>query len=173
SRQRRTECNRAERRILPGLWKRMERAIQPSVVRCLQSRRSGLHEILRVKVRARWIWRTRRMHDGEMALLPQRHHGREAGMKPEEAIQIKHRRSRNIDRRTHRVVRRLAMRYYNVQSVGRAALKDDHYPFAARAQVRCAECRSREKRWNGSGTYHRQSIVADKNPACYRHEILT
>src|SRR5262249_58229669 len=103
-----------------------------------------------------------------MALLPQRHQGREAGMKPKEAIQIKHRRSRNIDRRTHRVVRRFAMRYYNVQSVGRAALKHDHYPFAARAQVRCAESRSREKRWTATGTYHSQSTVAARNASRFR-----
>ena len=54
-------------------------------------------------------------------------------MQSEEAVEVNHRVARNIDRRPHGVVGRLAVRDHDIQSVRRAALEDDHQPLVARA----------------------------------------
>ena len=60
-------------------------------------------------------------------------------MQSEEAVEINYRVARNIDRRPHGVICRLAMRDHDIQSVGRAPLEDDHEPLVSRAAVRAAE----------------------------------
>ena len=57
-------------------------------------------------------------------------------MQPEEAVQIKHCVARDIDRRPHGVISRLAVRNHDIQTVGRAPLEDDHQPLVARRQLR-------------------------------------
>ena len=54
-----------------------------------------------------------------------------AGCSPKKAIQIDHRVTRNIDRWPHGVVSLLAVRDHDIQTVGRASLKDDHQPLVA------------------------------------------
>ncbi len=117
----------------------MQGAIQPAVFGGFDAGRAGLHEVLRIEVRAARIGRAGGVHDGQMALVPERLQGRHRGMQSEEAVEIDDRVARNIDRRPHGVVSLLAVRNHDVQSVGRAALEDDHQPLVCRCRVRRAE----------------------------------
>ena len=57
-------------------------------------------------------------------------------MQPEEAVEIDHRVARNIDGRPHGVICLLAMRDHNIQSIGRAALEDDHQSLVSQRRLR-------------------------------------
>ena len=132
ARQRRPQRDRAERRLVVRRFvsrKFVQRAVQPSVLGDLHARRARFHEILRVEVRARRVGRPGGMHNRQVLLFPQRLKCRHRRMQPKETVQIEHRFLRNIDRWPHRVVRRLAVRHNNVQTIGRAALKDHDQPF--------------------------------------------
>src|SRR5437899_7737656 len=61
-----------------------------------------------------------------MALVPNRLKGRECRMQAEEAVQIEHRASRDVDGRAHRVIGLLAVRNDNIEAVGCAALENNH-----------------------------------------------
>ena len=110
-------------------------AIEPAVVRRFYAGRAGLHEILRVKMRARGVGRTCRMNDRELAVVEERAERREARMQAEEAVEIDGRsfhavaRLRNRDRRANAVIVFFAERHDGVQAVGGAALEKDDQLF--------------------------------------------
>src|ERR1700691_5447980 len=96
-------------------------------------------------MRAGWIRRACGVHDGEMLLLPQRLKRRHGWVQSEKAVEIKHGFFRNINRRPHRVITRLAMRNDDIKTVGGSALKNHHQPLIANARVRRTKRRAREK----------------------------
>ena len=49
-------------------------------------------------------------------------------MQSEEAVEIDHLLTRNIDAGPHRVIRALGVRHNDVQAIGGAALEDNHQP---------------------------------------------
>src|SRR5581483_3279198 len=84
----------------------------------------ALHEVLRIEVRARGIGRAGGMDDRERLLLEIGRERLKRRMESEEAIEIDDAIARNRDRRPRRVVRLLAVRHHDVQSVDGAALED-------------------------------------------------
>src|SRR5579862_5229706 len=79
------------------------------------------------------------MHDGEMALLPERLKGRQRRMKAEEAVEVENVFARNADAGPHRVILRLGVRHDDVKPIGGAALKNHDQPFGACARRRRTE----------------------------------
>ncbi len=82
-------------------------------------------------MRARRIRRPGGVDHGELLLLPHRLQRRHGRMQSEKSVQIDDIPLRNIDRRTHGVVRGFSMRHDHVQAVGRAPLEDHHQPLGA------------------------------------------
>ena len=68
----------------------LKRPVEPAVLRRLDSGRAALHEVLRVEVRARWIWRTGCGNDGQVTCLIERQQWLQCWMQSEYAIQIQH-----------------------------------------------------------------------------------
>ena len=128
----------------------------------------GLHKILRIEVGARRVGRSSSVHDGEMALLPQRLKWRQRRMQSEEAIEIDHGLSWNVDAGPHRIVLRLAVRNNNVEPVGRAALEDDDETLVTRALDR-SERGARKKAGHGSRPDDGERAVAKKDATRDRH----
>ena len=64
------------------------RAIEPAVFGGFDAGRAGLHEILRVEMRARGIGRAGGVNDGELVFVKERLEWREAGVQAEEAVEI-------------------------------------------------------------------------------------
>ena len=77
------------------------------------------------------------MHDRKVTLLKQRLERRHRRMQAELPVQIQHVLLLDRNRRTHRVVVLLLIRHHDVQSVGRATLKQHHQFLSARLR-RCA-----------------------------------
>src|ERR1022692_837731 len=103
------------------------------------------------------------MHNRQLTLLPERLKRREGRMQAEEAIEIEHSLAWNIDAGPHGVILRLAVRHNNVQTIGRAPLKN-HYPaFGARARLSRAPCGAREKAGHRRRSDNGQSAVTKKD----------
>ena len=106
-------------------------AVHPAIPSCLQTRRSGFHVILRVKMRPRWIGRAHRIDNRQMLRVEHRLQRGERRVQSEEAVQI-HRRGgraiglRNRERRAKLVVARFAERNNHVQTIHCAALENRH-----------------------------------------------
>src|SRR5439155_7028084 len=128
----------------------MKSAVQPPVRGGLHPGRTRFHEILCVEMRACGVRRAGSMDDSQVALLPQglkRGYGR---MQAEEAVEVNHRASRDIDGWAHGVVGRVGMRHDNVQTVRGAALEDYDQAFVLRSGFLCAVCgASEESRYSG------------------------
>ena len=86
------------------------------------------------------------MHDRQMALVPQRLKRRHRRMKSEKPVKVKHRVAWDIDGRPHGVVSLFAMRDHDIQTIRRAALKDDHQPLVPAPIRRPRKPRVLEKR---------------------------
>ena len=108
ARHRRPHGDRLEWRFLRRLRQVVQRAVEPSIFGGLHAGSAGLHEILRIEVRAAGVGRSGGVHNRQLTLLPQRLERRERRMQPEEAIEIEHRLARNVDARPHGVILRLA-----------------------------------------------------------------
>ncbi len=91
-------------------------------------------------------------------------------MQTKESVQIDHRLARDVDVRAHRVILRLAVGNHNVQSVSRAALKNDDQPLCAQTRLSRAHGRTSEKARHRRRTGDRERAVANKNPASNGHE---
>ena len=71
-------------------------------------------------------------------------------MQAEEAVEVNHRVSRDVDGWAHGVVGRVGMRHDNVQTVRGAALENDDQVFVLLSRFRCAVCgASEERRYSG------------------------
>ena len=147
-----------------------QRAVEPAIVSGLHARSATLHEILRVKVRARRVRRSRGMHDGQMTLLPQRLKRRQRRMQSKAAVEVEHRLARDIDAGPHGVVLRLRVRHNNVQPIGGATLKNDDQTPVARARIDRAKSRAREEARYGCRTDDGQCAVAKEDATCDGHE---
>ena len=83
----RRERDRAQRRRAFRLLRR-QRAREKPVRGRLHSRRSRLHEVLRVEVRARRVGAARRVDEGGRAVLEEGEERRERRVEAEEAVEI-------------------------------------------------------------------------------------
>src|SRR5579862_4895823 len=104
----------------------MQSPVQPAIFGGFNAWSAGLHEILSVEMRSRGIGRTCGVNDGQLLLVPDRLQCPEGRVQSKEAVEIKHRLARDVDRWPHLIVRSLAMRDNNIETVGCSALKDDH-----------------------------------------------
>ena len=160
-----TECYGAKWRGL-FLGRRLQRAVEPPVVRGFHARSARLHVILRVEMRTRRIGRADGLHDRELTILKERLQRREARMKTEETVEVKcsvrtaAARLRNRDRRPQMVVIRLSEWNDDVQAVHRAALKQhDHLFLARRRRRRNSALQERRQRGHAQ---HRDPAVLQK-----------
>ena len=123
-----------------------QRAVHPAAVGGLQPGRAGFHVVLRVEMRARGVGRAGRVDDRQVPLVEQRLERRErrdAGRRSH-PDRWPHPRAcrgrggpRNGDGGAQIVVRLLAVRHHDVQSVGGAALENgDQNLLARRRRVR-------------------------------------
>src|ERR1700733_8345134 len=148
----------------------MDRAIEPSIFRDLHARRTGLHEILRVEVRARRVGRPSRVHNRQMPLLPERLKRCEGWMQSEESVEINDRLPRDVDAGPHRVILRFGVGHNDVQSMGGAAVEKHTEPLGSPAILNRAKGRSSKKTWHGGRPDNGEGAVAKKNAACDRHK---
>jgi hypothetical protein len=113
------------------------------------------------------------MNDRKMSLFPNRLQGRHGRMQSEEAVEIKHARAWDIDRRAHGVIRGLAMRYHDVESIGCAALEDhDKTPGVRPASRGSSENGARNKRRQHRRSNNGQCSVLKEYSASYGHTFL-
>ena len=137
ARQIRAEGYGAERRGLI-FGHRLQRAVEPAVVGGFHAGRAGLHEILRVEMRARGIGRADGLHDGELAVLEKRCSGCRLGCRPKNpsrsmAASAPPRRGSGIAMVGRKaIVVRLGERHDDVQAVHRAALEEHDHLFLVR-----------------------------------------
>src|ERR1700688_1772161 len=150
----------------------VQRAVEPSVVCRLYAGSARLHKILRIKVRAIRIGRSRRVHDRQVTLLPQGLKGGKRRMQAKESIKIKHVSTRNADAGPHGVILRLGMRHHNIQAVSRAPLENHDQPLVARGSLRRAPCSPSEKAWHRRGADHGERAVAKKNSTSNGHKVV-
>src|SRR5439155_7616182 len=107
-----------------------------------------------------------------MALVPNRLKRRECRMQAEEAVQIEHRASRDVDGRAHRVIGLLAVRNDNIEAVGCAALENNHESlvpitgFERAVSSACEECR------DGGSTRDRERTISQEYPPGDSHVAL-
>src|ERR1022692_1096372 len=160
-----------ERRVLRGLLRVAQRAVQPSVVRGLYPRRAGFHEVLCIEVGTVGVGRSGRMHNRQLTLLPQRLERRQRRMQPKESIKIEHSLARNVDARPHGVILRLGMRNHDVQTVGRAALEDHNQPLVARTRLSRTPCGASKKTWHRRGADDSESAVTKKDATSNGHKV--
>ena len=106
-----------------------ESAVEPTVVGGLESGRARFHEILRVEMRASGIGRASRVYDSEFVSVKERREGGQAWMQSEKAVKVHGAirfaaaRFRDRNGRTQAVIILFAEGNDDVESVGRAALK--------------------------------------------------
>ena len=91
-------------------------------------------------------------------------------MQPEEAIEIEHILPRNVDTWPHRIVLRFAMRYDDIQTIRRAALKDHDQAFGTYAGLSRSHGGTRQKARHRRRADDGESAVTKKNAACNCHE---
>src|SRR5581483_1235830 len=115
------------------------------------------------EVRTRLIGGARGMNNRKVLLVPDGLQRRHRGMQPEETIEIKNRAPGNVDRGTHRVIRLFAVWDYDVQSVGRAALKDHDQTLRAGTGLGGTQCCTPKECRNARGAHQREGAVAEKN----------
>src|SRR4029078_7572880 len=92
-------------------------------------------------------------------------------MYPREAVEIKHTAARDIDAGAHRIVGGFGVRDNDVQSVGRAALKDDDRALCIRGLACTGSC-AREKRRHSRRSNHSQCSVTEEYATSNGHEFL-
>ena len=160
--QSRAECDRPKSRFILGSWQGMQRSIEPSIRRGFQSGSAGLHEILRIKVRARWIGGAGRVHNGQVPLVPDGLQRGQRGMQSEEPVQVEDVVARNVDAGTHRVISALAMRHDNVQAIRSPALKNYDQPLGARAKFDRPKRSTCQKAWHSGRAHNCQSAIANE-----------
>src|SRR5712691_9301891 len=125
---------------------------------------------MRIEVGARGIRRASSVHDGQMALLPQRLKCRHGGMQTEETVEIKHGAARDIDGGAHCVVRLLTVRHDDVKAVGGAALEDHDQSLIPRTRTgRAVSCAS-EKTRDGRRTNDSECAISQKYASRDRHK---
>src|ERR1700733_2203381 len=90
-------------------------------------------------------------------------------MQSKKSIEIEHRLLWNIDAWPHGIVLRLGVRHYDVQSVGGAALKNDHQPLGACSGLSSPESRARQKTGYRRRADNGKRAIAKKNTARNRH----
>src|SRR5262249_9798936 len=112
------------------------------------------------------------MNDREMALLPKRLKRSQRGMQPEEAVEIDHRLTWNVDAGPHRVVLRLAVGNDDVQSVSRTALEDDDKTLSAAPIFQSPKSCARKKAGNSSCADDSKRSIAKKDTASGGHMRL-
>src|ERR1700739_1177288 len=93
-------------------------------------------------------------------------------MQSEESVQVENVFTRNVDRRTHRIVSALTMRHHNVQAIRRPALEDNDQPPGARAGLDGTVRSSRQKAWHRGRPHDRQSAIAKKYATSDAHVAL-
>ena len=150
----------------------MQRSIEPSIRRGFQSGSAGLHEILRIKVRARWIGGAGRVHNGQVPLVPDGLQRGQRGMQSEEPVQVEDVVARNVDAGTHRVISALAMRHDNVQAIRSPALKNYDQPLGARAKFDRPKRSTCQKAWHSGRAHNCQSAIAKKYATSDAHHRL-
>src|SRR5580704_5020418 len=110
------------------------------------------------------------MHNRQVTLVPQRLERCERGMQSKEAVEINDRSSGNVDRRSHGVIRRLAVWHHDVEAVCRTALEDDHQALVAIPGFHRTKRGAGEERRNGRSADHGQPTVAKKYAASDGHK---
>src|SRR4051794_33143570 len=106
-----------------------------------------------------------------MLLVPQRLECGHRRMQPKEAIQIEHALPRDGDAGAHVVIRLLAVRDYDIQSVGRAALKENDQALRARSRRFSGIHRARKKTGNYAGAHNGQRAVLQENSTSNGHAL--
>src|ERR1700727_2982338 len=95
-------------------------------------------------------------------------------MQAEKAIEVEHCFAGNIDARPHGVILRLAVRHYNVQSIGRPALKNYDQAFSPRSCLGRTHGGASQKAWHGRGADDCERAVTKKNSTSDGHaQLLT
>src|ERR1700676_1331389 len=92
-------------------------------------------------------------------------------MQSEKSIQINHRIARNVDRRTHCVIRLFGMWDNDIQSIGGAALEDHDQPLVLDAERLHGIRGASQKSGNGGGSDNRDSAVTNKYATSDWHKI--
>src|SRR5262249_61317493 len=103
--------------------------IEPAVLGALDAGRRAFHVVLRVEVQPRAVGRAARVHDRQLAAIPQRLERLEPRVEAEEPVEIDRRalagvRARDGDARPRAVVLALTERDDDVEAVHGAALED-------------------------------------------------
>src|SRR5438552_13654373 len=99
-----------------------------------------------------------------MALVPNRLKGRECRMQAEEAVQIEHRASRDVNGRAHRVIGLLAVWNDNIEAVGCAALENNHESLGPITGFECAVSSACEELRDGGSNSDRVRTISQDYP---------
>jgi hypothetical protein len=119
------------------------------------------------------VWSaSRRVDDGKRPLIPKQLERRKRRMQPEEAIELDHLLSRNVNAGSHRIVGALGMGHNDVQAIRCAALEDDHQPLVVGAGFRCSPCGPRKEGRYRCGTDHRHCAALQECPSRDGHGLL-
>src|ERR1700722_15523331 len=92
-------------------------------------------------------------------------------MQSKKSIEIQHCLPRNVNTWPQGIVLGLGVRHYDVQSVGRAALKNDYQAFSADSGLSSPESRARQKTWYRRRADNGKRAIAKKNTARNRHHF--
>src|SRR6266576_4168510 len=120
-------------------------------------------------MRACWIRRTGCVHDGQVMLVPQRQERRQGRVQSEKAVKLEYLVPRNVDAGTHRVIRPLAVRYDDIQSVRCASLEDHDHALRLVTTVDGTVSSPSQEAWNRSSANGRQGAVTKKYASCDGH----
>src|SRR5262249_59316572 len=93
-------------------------------------------------------------------------------MQAEESVEIDHILARNIDARPHRVILFLAVRDDDVESVGCAALKDNHQALGASSAFDGAERSARQEARHGRCADYGESGVSKEHAQGWHGHLL-
>ena len=107
------------------------------------------------------------MDDGQMPLLPKRLKYRHSRMQSKESVEVNHRATRNVDRRPHGVICRLAVWNHNIQTIRSAPLEDDYQPLVShrglsrRVSRACKKSRDRRRPHDSECTVAKKYSASD------------
>src|SRR5215831_10225610 len=107
-----------------------------------------------------------------MTLLPERLQGCERGMEAKESVEIDYVLAWNVNARPHRVILFLAVRDDDVESVGCAALKDNHQALGASSAFDGAERSARQEARHGRCADYGESAVAKEHATGWHGHLL-
>src|SRR5882724_7049163 len=92
-------------------------------------------------------------------------------MKSEKTIQVDHRMAWNMDGWPHRVVSRLAMWNYDVQTIGGAALENNDQPLFPVSHQFGPDSGTGEERRNRRGAHDGPGAIAKESATSDRHGV--